>query len=69
VMGAWEALFHAALTGALILGAVIVPIVGPKGAYALGGVAGFVGAVMLLPLLRWLPEPRPAEVEATAIPI
>jgi len=48
---------------------VIVPIVGPKGAYALGGVAGFVGAVMLLPLLRWLPERRPAEVEATAIPI
>ena len=56
VMGAWEALFHASLTGALILGAVVVPLVGPKGAYALGGIAGFVGAAMLLPLLRWLPE-------------
>jgi MFS family permease len=69
VMGAWEALFHAALTGALILGAVIVPIVGPKGAYALGGVAGFVGAVMLLPLLRWLPERAPTQADPLATPV
>jgi MFS family permease len=68
VMGAWEALFHAALTGALILGAVIVPILGPKGAYALGGVAGFIGAVMLLPLLRWLPERASSEAEGVATP-
>jgi len=73
VMGAWEALFHAALTGALVLGAVIVPIVGPKGAYALGGIAGFVGAVMLVPLLRWLPDRRaeaavPSDVVASVEP-
>jgi MFS family permease len=67
VMGAWEALFHAALTAALILGAVLVPIVGPRGAYAFGGVAGFVGALILLPLVRWLPERPPTGLSVEGI--
>jgi MFS family permease len=67
VMGAWEAMFHAALTGALVLGAVVVPVLGPKGAYALGGVAGFIGAAMLLPLLRWLPEAGGAPADAVEV--
>ena len=61
VMGAWETLMHLALTVALLLGAVLVPILGPRGAYALGGITGVVGTVILVPLLRWLPERRPAE--------
>lgn len=69
VMGAWEALFHVSLVGSLILGAVLVPIVGPKGAYALGGIAGFVGAVILLPLLRWLPEPGRATTVIDETPV
>jgi MFS family permease len=69
VMGAWEAVNHVALVIAFVIGGVIVPVVGPKGAYALGGVTGLIGTAMLLPLLRWLPgrwaraEQRAAAVE------
>jgi MFS family permease len=66
VMGAWEAVNHLALVGAFVLGGFIVPVVGPRGAYAVGGVTGALGTALLLPLLRWLPrrdraaaEPRP----------
>ena len=55
VMGAWEAVNHLALVGAFVIGGLIVPVVGPKGAYALGGVTGLIGTAMLFPLLRWLP--------------
>ena len=57
VMGAWEAVNHIALVGAFVLGGFIVPVVGPKGAYAVGGVTGVLGTALLLPLLRWLPRP------------
>jgi len=57
VMGAWETFMHAALIVALVGGAVVVRVAGPRGAYAVGGVAGFASALVLLPLLRWLPEP------------
>jgi MFS family permease len=75
VMGAWETMFHGALAAALVAGAVLVPIVGPKGAYAIGGVTGLIGSALLLPFLRWLPE-RPAggppaseePVEESAVP-
>lgn len=67
VMGAWEAVNHLALVGAFVLGGFIVPVVGPRGAYAVGGVTGALGTALLLPLLRWLPrrdraaaEPRPS---------
>jgi MFS family permease len=71
VLGAWEALNHGALVVSLALGGLIVPWLGPQGAYAFGGVTGLVGTLVLLPLLRWLPEraaadPAPAGSEAEA---
>jgi MFS family permease len=59
VMGAWEMGMHAGLITALVIGGIIVPIVGPKGAYAFGGITGLIGAVALLPVLKWLPDGRP----------
>lgn len=58
VMGAWEAIMQAAVVIALVVGGVIVPIVGPKGAFAFAGATGLAGAALLLPLLRWLPGRR-----------
>ena len=75
VMGAWETLMHAGLVGALVLGAWIVAEVGPKGAYFVGGVTGLIGAALLLPLLRWLPDPKAnvgtveEEHEVTLVPL
>jgi MFS family permease len=72
VMGAWDASHHVALVIALVLGGFIVPALGPRGAYVVGGVTGLIGTALLVPLLRWLPdrgaprEPgpvRPAVVE------
>ena len=56
VMGAWETLMHGSLVVALVAGGWIVSALGPRGAYAIGGVTGLVGAALLLPLLKWLPE-------------
>ena len=56
VMGAWETMFHAVLAVSLLGGALLVPLAGAKGAYAIGGVMGVIGSAMLLPFLRWLPE-------------
>jgi MFS family permease len=61
VMGAWETLMHGGLVVALVLGAWVVAEVGPKGAYLFGGITGLVGAALLVPLLRWLPD-RGADV-------
>jgi predicted MFS family arabinose efflux permease len=58
VMGAWETLMHASLVVALVAGGWIVSALGPRGAYAIGGVTGLVGAALLLPFLKWLPEPK-----------
>lgn len=55
VMGAWETLMHGGLVVALIIGAWIVEAFGPKGAYLVGGITGMFGAILLVPLLRWLP--------------
>jgi len=57
-MGAWEGLMHSGLVLAMLIGAVVVPAFGPKGAYALGGITGLAGALLLAPLLRWLPDRR-----------
>lgn len=56
VMGAWETLMHGSLVVALVAGGWIVSVFGPRGAYAIGGVTGLVGAALLLPFLKWLPE-------------
>jgi hypothetical protein len=49
---------HSGLVLAMLIGAVVVPAFGPKGAYALGGFTGLTGALLLAPLLRWLPDRR-----------
>ena len=56
VMGAWETLMHGSLVVALVAGGWIVSALGPRGAYAIGGGTGLVGAALLLPFLKWLPE-------------
>ena len=63
-MGAWEAANHVSLVIAFIIGGAIVPAIGPKGAYALGGVTGIIGTAMLLPLLRLLPGRPSSSVDA-----
>jgi MFS family permease len=56
VMGAWESIMHVALVVSFLLGGLIVPIVGGRGAYAFGGITGVIGTLLLLPLVRWLPD-------------
>jgi MFS family permease len=69
VMGAWEMGMHAGLVVAFVLGGIIVPVVGPKGAYAFGGITGLIGAAILLPLLSWLPgRDERSKVEMAALP-
>lgn len=58
VMGAWEASNHVALVIAFLIGGAVVPRVGPKGAYLLGGVTGLLGTSLLIPLIRLLPRRR-----------
>ncbi len=66
VMGAWEMGLHAGLVTALVVGGFIVPIVGPKGAYAFGGITALIGAAILLPVFRWLPRAAPGESAVAA---
>ncbi len=56
VMGAWEAANHVSLVIAFLIGGAVVPVIGPKGAYLLGGVTGLIGTALLVPLLRLLPR-------------
>lgn len=56
VMGAWEAANHVSLVIAFLIGGAVVPVIGPKAAYLLGGVTGLIGTALLVPLLRWLPR-------------
>ena len=56
VMGAWEAANHLSLVIAFVIGGLVVPEIGPKPAYLLGGVTGLLGTALLLPLLRLLPR-------------
>jgi MFS family permease len=52
VVSASEAMVTLALTAGFALGGPILELVGPRAAYAIGGVGGFVGAVVLIPVLR-----------------
>jgi MFS family permease len=63
VMGFYEASMHVALVIAMVAGGVVVPLVGSKGTYAVGGVFGLVGTALLLPLVRHLPSRKDVEVE------
>lgn len=56
VMGAWEAANHVSLVVAFLIGGAVVPVIGPKAAYLLGGVTGLMGTALLVPLLRLLPR-------------
>ena len=56
VMGAWEAANHVSLVIAFLIGGAVVPVIGPKAAYLLGGVTGLMGTALLVPLLRLLPR-------------
>jgi len=60
VVGAFETVMHGGLSFALLLGAAVMPSLGPQGTYALAGRLALVGAVLSLPLLRWLPDRAPA---------
>jgi hypothetical protein len=57
VVGAFETVMHGGLSFSLLLGAAVMPRLGPQGTYGLAGCLALVGGVLLLPLLRWLPEP------------
>lgn len=37
---------------AFLIGGAVVPVIGPKAAYLLGGVTGLIGTAPLVPLLR-----------------
>jgi MFS family permease len=52
VVSASEAMVTLALTAGFALGGPVVELVGARGAYAIGGVGGLVGAAVLLPVLR-----------------
>ena len=56
VFGASEAIQHVAMLIALVLAGFVVPAVGPRGAYIVGGITGAIGTTILLPLIRWLPD-------------
>lgn len=66
VMGAWEAINHVALVTAFVIGGVVVPVIGPKGAYALGGVTGLIGTCMLIPVIGRLRGPHVGKDPAIA---
>lgn len=66
VMGAWEAINHVALVTAFVIGGVVVPVIGPKGAYALGGVTGLIGTCMLIPVIGRLRGPQVGKDPAIA---
>ncbi len=58
VMGAFDGGVHLALAASYGLGGIVVPALGPRGAYALGGVAGLGAVLLLLPVaMRMRAEP------------
>jgi MFS family permease len=55
VLGAIEGLFHGGLAVSYVAAAFVLPVVGPRGMYAILGVAAALAVVVLLPLLRLTP--------------
>ncbi len=72
VLGALEGIVHGTLVIAYLVAAVVLPLVGARGMYALLGVGAGLSVVVLLPLLREPPPPGPAEglpvAEAPSMP-
>ena len=52
VVSASESVITIALAAGFVLGGPAIELIGPRGVYALGGAFAFVGAVVLLPILR-----------------
>jgi MFS family permease len=52
VVSASESVITIALAAGFVLGGPAIELLGPRGVYALGGAFAFVGAVVLLPILR-----------------
>jgi MFS family permease len=57
VLGAIEGLFHGGLTVSFVAAAIVLPVVGARGMYAIAGVAAGLSAIVLLPLLAEAPVP------------
>ncbi len=72
VLGALEGIVHGTLAIAYLAAAVVLPLVGPRGMYALLGVGAGLSVVVLLPLRREPPPPGPEEelpvAEAPSMP-
>ena len=51
VLGAVEGLFHGGLTVSFVAAALVLPVVGARGMYAIAGVAAGLSVIVLLPLL------------------
>jgi MFS family permease len=72
VLGALEGIVHGTLALAYLAAAVVLPLVGARGMYALLGVGAGLSVVVLLPLLREPPAPEPTEplpvAEAPSMP-
>jgi hypothetical protein len=57
VLGAIEGLFHGGLTVSFVAAAIVLPVVGARGMYAIAGVAAGLSAIVLPPLLAEAPVP------------
>jgi MFS family permease len=72
VLGALDGIVHGTLVVAYLAAAVVLPLVGARGMYALLGVGAGLSVVVLLPLLREPPPPEPEEplpvAEAPSMP-
>jgi MFS family permease len=69
VMGAFEGAIHGTLAVAFIAAAFVLPVVGPRGVYAIGSAAGLISALVMLPLIgrsRRAPGPDAAETAPAA---
>jgi MFS family permease len=73
VMGAFEGAIHGTLAVAFVLAAFALPVVGPRGVYAIGSAAGLISALIMLPLIARAREvpgrdvAEPVAVEPVAV--
>jgi len=65
-VGASEAMIDIALSIGFVLGGPAVAALGPRAVYAIGGVCGLVGAVVLVPVLGASKRARAAAAVAAA---
>ncbi|MFB3738815.1 MAG: MFS transporter [Candidatus Velamenicoccus archaeovorus] len=68
VMGASEGMVHGTMFVAYPIAAFLVPALGPRGVYAIAGVAGVLAVLVLLPAVRVTSTEAQAEVLETLAP-